>query len=96
VLGPHRRSLRGRSFTVPTRSGLVVTICGSDVRQARGRERLRALKAALDVLRDLRNEIRLLVDHGGVTGDSYRATWTTGTPAERFSVHRPAGRRVRR
>ena len=29
-------------------------------------------KAALDVLRDLRNEIRLLVDHGGLSGDSYR------------------------
>ncbi|MFI8308364.1 FAD/NAD(P)-binding protein [Streptomyces sp. NPDC085927] len=31
------------------------------------------LKAALDVLRDLRNEIRLAVDHGGLEGDSYRA-----------------------
>ena len=30
------------------------------------------LKAAVDVLRDLRNEIRLLVDHGGLSGDSYR------------------------
>jgi uncharacterized NAD(P)/FAD-binding protein YdhS len=29
-------------------------------------------KAAMDVLRDLRNEIRLLVDHGGLSGDSYR------------------------
>jgi uncharacterized NAD(P)/FAD-binding protein YdhS len=28
--------------------------------------------AALDTLRDLRNEIRLLVDHGGLSGDSYR------------------------
>ncbi|MFJ5638626.1 FAD/NAD(P)-binding protein [Streptomyces sp. NPDC093223] len=31
------------------------------------------LKAALDVLRDLRNEIRLVVDHGGLTGASRRA-----------------------
>jgi hypothetical protein len=31
-----------------------------------------ALKAALDVLRDLRDEIRLLVRHAGVSGDSYR------------------------
>jgi hypothetical protein len=31
-----------------------------------------ALKAAIDVLRDLRNEIRLVVDHGGLSGDSYR------------------------
>ncbi|MFF4607520.1 FAD/NAD(P)-binding protein [Streptomyces sp. NPDC001339] len=30
------------------------------------------LKAALDVLRDLRNEIRLVVDHGGLTGRSHR------------------------
>ncbi len=30
------------------------------------------LKAAMDVLRDLRNEIRLLVDHGGLSGDAYR------------------------
>ncbi|MFI1731772.1 FAD/NAD(P)-binding protein [Streptomyces acidicola] len=30
------------------------------------------LKAALDVLRDLRNELRLIVDHGGLTGDSRR------------------------
>jgi hypothetical protein len=30
------------------------------------------VKAALDVLRDLRNEVRLIVDHGGVDGDSYR------------------------
>lgn len=31
------------------------------------------LKAALDALRDLRNEIRLVIDHGGLSGDSYRA-----------------------
>ncbi|KAG5982564.1 hypothetical protein E4U55_001711 [Claviceps digitariae] len=30
------------------------------------------LKAALDVLRDIRNEIRLIVDHNGVKGTSYR------------------------
>jgi hypothetical protein len=30
------------------------------------------VKAALDVLRDLRNEIRLAVDHGGLEGNSYR------------------------
>jgi hypothetical protein len=53
-------------------------------------------KAALDVLRDLRNEIRLLVDHGGVSGDSYRdelqgwymplnAYLSIGPPAERIA-----------
>lgn len=30
------------------------------------------LKAALDVMRDLRNELRLIVDHDGVKGTSYR------------------------
>ncbi|WP_217236065.1 FAD/NAD(P)-binding domain-containing protein [Streptomyces sp. AC555_RSS877] len=30
------------------------------------------LKAALDVLRDLRNEVRLALDHGGLDGNSYR------------------------
>ncbi|WP_443078311.1 FAD/NAD(P)-binding protein [Streptomyces sp. SP17KL33] len=30
------------------------------------------VKAALDVLRDLRNELRLIVDHGGLTGGSRR------------------------
>ncbi|GLW80190.1 FAD-NAD(P)-binding [Actinokineospora globicatena] len=30
------------------------------------------VKAALDVLRDMRNEIRLIVDHSGITGESYR------------------------
>ncbi|MGC5566043.1 FAD/NAD(P)-binding protein [Streptomyces sp. FR-108] len=30
------------------------------------------LKAALDVLRDLRNEIRIVVDHGGLAGRSHR------------------------
>ncbi|KAG6006879.1 hypothetical protein E4U21_006598 [Claviceps maximensis] len=30
------------------------------------------LKTALDVLRDIRNEIRLIVDHNGVKGTSYR------------------------
>lgn len=52
-------------------------------------------KAAMDVLRDLRNEIRLLVDHGGLSGDSYRdelqrwymplnAFLSIGPPAERI------------
>lgn len=53
------------------------------------------VKAALDVLRDLRNEIRLLVDHGGLSGDAYRddlrrwymplnAFLSIGPPAERI------------
>ncbi|WP_328320201.1 FAD/NAD(P)-binding protein [Streptomyces sp. NBC_00388] len=52
------------------------------------------LKAALDVLRDLRNEIRLIVDHGGITGSSYRSDlqeWYT--PLNAFlSIGPPASR----
>ncbi|MDT0346461.1 FAD/NAD(P)-binding protein [Streptomyces litchfieldiae] len=43
-----------------------------DVREARAGNVHSPLKAALDVLRDLRNEIRLAVDHGGLEGNSYR------------------------
>lgn len=44
----------------------------TDVEEARLGNVQGALKAAIDVLRDLRNEIRLVVDHGGLSGDSYR------------------------
>ncbi|RSS80399.1 FAD/NAD(P)-binding protein [Streptomyces sp. WAC06614] len=43
-----------------------------DMREARAGNVSGPLKAALDVLRDLRNEIRLAVDHGGLEGNSYR------------------------
>ncbi|MCW5253047.1 MULTISPECIES: FAD/NAD(P)-binding protein [unclassified Streptomyces] len=43
-----------------------------DVRQAREGNVSGPLKAALDVLRDLRNEIRLAVDHSGLEGASHR------------------------
>ncbi|MDA2813252.1 FAD/NAD(P)-binding protein [Nocardiopsis sp. RSe5-2] len=43
-----------------------------DVREAELGNVTGPLKAALDVLRDLRNEIRLAVDHGGLAGSSYR------------------------
>ena len=50
--------------------------------------------AALDVLRDLRNEIRLVVDHGGLTGRSHRddlERWYT--PLNAFlSIGPPASR----
>ncbi|MGW3030453.1 FAD/NAD(P)-binding protein [Streptomyces sp. NPDC001178] len=52
------------------------------------------LKSALDVLRDLRNEVRLLIDHGGLTGHSHREhldRWYT--PLNAFlSIGPPAGR----
>lgn len=43
-----------------------------DARQAGGGNVDDPVKAALDVLRDLRNEVRLTVDHAGITGTSYR------------------------
>ncbi|MFB6887880.1 FAD/NAD(P)-binding protein [Kitasatospora sp. NPDC056327] len=66
-----------------------------DVAEARAGNVGGPLKAALDVLRDLRNEIRLAVDHGGIDGSSYRDDldgWYTplnaflsiGPPAERI------------
>lgn len=42
-----------------------------DVAAARAGNVHNPLKAALDVLRDLRNEIRLVVDHGGLVGRSH-------------------------
>ncbi len=53
------------------------------------------LKAALDVMRDLRNEVRLVVDHGGITGDSYRdelQSWYT--PLNAFVSIGPPPRRI--
>ncbi|WP_416971896.1 FAD/NAD(P)-binding protein [Streptomyces sp. 4F14] len=53
------------------------------------------LKAALDVLRDLRNELRLVVDHGGLRGDSRRDhldRWYT--PLNAFLSIGPPRRRI--
>ncbi|MGW7081789.1 FAD/NAD(P)-binding protein [Streptomyces sp. NPDC054866] len=65
-----------------------------DVTEARSGNVSGPLKAALDVLRDLRNEIRLAVDHGGLHGDSYRAHldgWYTPLNAH-LSIGPPARR----
>ncbi|QMU71559.1 FAD/NAD(P)-binding domain-containing protein [Streptacidiphilus sp. P02-A3a] len=65
-----------------------------DVREARAGNLSGPLKAALDVLRDLRNEIRLAVDHGGLEGDSYRDElqgWYTPLNAY-LSIGPPASR----
>ncbi|AHH95628.1 FAD/NAD(P)-binding protein [Kutzneria albida] len=66
-----------------------------DADQARRGNVHSPLKAALDVLRDLRNEIRLVVDHGGITGSSYRdelARWYT--PLNAFLSIGPPLRRI--
>jgi hypothetical protein len=65
-----------------------------DVEAARAGNLSGPLKAALDVLRDLRNEIRLAVDHGGLEGNSHRDDlegWYT--PLNAFlSIGPPASR----
>ncbi|WP_344443641.1 FAD/NAD(P)-binding protein [Kitasatospora nipponensis] len=65
-----------------------------DVREARAGNVSGPLKAAVDVLRDLRNEIRLVVDHGGLEGASHRDEldgWYT--PLNAFlSIGPPASR----
>jgi hypothetical protein len=65
-----------------------------DVRAAREGNVSGPLKAALDVLRDLRNEVRLAVDHGGLDGNSHRDDlegWYT--PLNAFlSIGPPASR----
>ncbi|NDZ80048.1 FAD/NAD(P)-binding protein [Streptomyces sp. SID10853] len=65
-----------------------------DVQQARAGNVSGPLKAALDVLRDLRNEVRLAVDHGGLAGDSHRDDlqgWYTPLNAY-LSIGPPASR----
>jgi hypothetical protein len=44
-----------------------------DIHQARLGNVHGPVKAAVDVLRDIRNEIRLVVDHGRLRGDSYQS-----------------------
>jgi len=65
-----------------------------DVEQARLGNVSGPLKAGLDVLRDVRNEIRQIVDHGGIDGDSYRDELTGWyTPFNAFlSIGPPASR----
>ncbi|MFE0929639.1 FAD/NAD(P)-binding protein [Streptomyces mutabilis] len=65
-----------------------------DVRQARRGNVSGPLKAALDVLRDLRNEVRLAVEHGGLDADSHREDldgWYTPLNAY-LSIGPPASR----
>ncbi|MEU8585894.1 FAD/NAD(P)-binding protein [Streptomyces sp. NPDC048664] len=52
--------------------GWMLEYLRQDVREARAGNVSGPLKAALDVLRDLRNEVRLALDHGGLDGTSYR------------------------
>ncbi|MEU8655045.1 FAD/NAD(P)-binding protein [Streptomyces sp. NPDC048737] len=90
-----QRPTAGRRF--PGRASFRRWLLGhltEDIRQARAGNVNGPLKAALDVLRDLRNEIRLAVDHGGLDGDSYRDELTGWyTPLNAFlSIGPPVSR----
>ncbi|PPF13018.1 FAD/NAD(P)-binding protein [Rathayibacter rathayi] len=67
----------------------------ADVEQARLGNVSGPLKSALDLLRDLRNEIRAVIDHGGIEGRSYREEvdqWYT--PLNAFLSIGPPERRI--
>lgn len=91
VAHPHR----GHNFTGPEefRLWLLDHLRGDLVRARRGNV-TDPVKAALDVLRDLRNEVRLAVDHRGLEGNSHRDElqgWYT--PLNAFlSIGPPASR----
>ena len=90
------RPWQGHSFA--DRDGFrawVLDHLAADVEQARAGNVDGPLKAALDVLRDLRNEIRAVVDHGGLDGESYRdelSGWYT--PFNAFLSIGPPVRRI--
>jgi len=85
-----------RVFTGPDDfRGWLVDYLRADLDAARSGNVNGPLKAALDVLRDLRNEIRLVVDYGGLTGRSHREDldqWYT--PLNAFLSIGPPARRV--
>ncbi|MGV9450994.1 FAD/NAD(P)-binding protein [Streptomyces sp. NPDC003635] len=86
----------GREFTGPGDwRGWLLEYLRADAEQAALGNVAGPLKAALDVLRDLRNELRLIVDHGGLTGASRRDhldRWYT--PLNAFLSIGPPRRRV--
>lgn len=73
----------------------LIPYLSNDVVEAKRGNVSSPLKAALDVMRDLRNEIRLIVDHSGLSGDSYRDDllgWYT--PFNAFVSIGPPARRI--
>ncbi|WP_327233345.1 FAD/NAD(P)-binding protein [Streptomyces sp. NBC_01317] len=89
------RPYKGRDFASPEdfRDWLTAHL-RADLEAARNGNVDGPVKAALDVLRDLRNELRMIVDHGGLTGSSHRQhldAWYT--PLNAFlSIGPPASR----
>ncbi|MFC0598356.1 FAD/NAD(P)-binding protein [Streptomyces palmae] len=90
-----QRPYRDRRFTDPEDfHDWLVDHLRKDLAAARAGNVSGPLKAALDVLRDLRNEIRQLVDHCGLDGDSHREDldgWYTPLNAY-LSIGPPAAR----
>ncbi len=103
-LGPDRRwdwrtvelPWAGREFTDRTDfRGWLLRWLRADAEHARLGNVDGPVKAALDVLRDLRNELRLVVDHGGLSGTSRRDhldRWYT--PLNAFLSIGPPRRRI--
>ncbi|WP_433579827.1 FAD/NAD(P)-binding protein [Nocardia brasiliensis] len=86
---------RGRRFGSPGEfRHWLIDHLDRDVRDALQGNVSGPVPAALDVLRDIRNEVRLVVDHGGIAGGSYRDDldrWYT--PLNAFlSIGPPASR----
>jgi uncharacterized NAD(P)/FAD-binding protein YdhS len=67
------RPYDGQSFDGPADfDGWMLAHLRRDVAEARAGNVSGPLKAALDVLRDIRNELRMIVDHAGLHGQSHR------------------------
>lgn len=90
------RPYAGRDFTGPGAwRDWLLSYLREDAAQAALGNVHGPLKAALDVLRDLRNELRLVVDHGGLAGASHRDhldRWYT--PLNAFLSIGPPRRRI--
>jgi hypothetical protein len=90
------RPYAGREFTGREDfHGWLLDYLAADVRAAREGNVSGPVKAALDALRDLRNEIRQVVDHGGLDGASHRDDlegWYT--PLNAFLSIGPPARRI--
>ncbi|MDT9698484.1 FAD/NAD(P)-binding protein [Streptomyces sp. P17] len=90
------RPYAGRDFAGPGDwRGWLLTYLREDAEQAALGNVAGPLKAALDVLRDLRNELRRIVDHGGLPGASRRDhldRWYT--PLNAFLSIGPPRRRI--
>lgn len=68
-----QRPYTGRSFSSPADwRAWLLDYLREDVKEAMLGNMEGPLKAALDIMRDLRNELRLIVDHRGISGASRR------------------------